>query len=83
MNTFDWVMPILQILIPGFCAIAAFGVAVWSLRVAYGKKTKPEVRMHAYRTFCLAWATIFNLACVTGVAGCVTGLPRLYEAGLL
>ena len=64
----------LGIILGGYAVVACV-IAVWSVRVAYAERTKPVVRTHAYRIFRIAWTT--------GVASGITGLLKLYAAGIL
>lgn len=65
---------LLNIILGGFATLAAV-VTIWSLAVAFCRRTTPTVRTVAYRVFRVAWTTF--------VVSAAAAIIQLYRDGLL
>lgn len=65
---------LLNIILSGFTILTAV-VTIWSLAVAFRKRTTSSVRTVAYRVFRVAWTTF--------VASSAAAIIQLYRDGLL
>jgi hypothetical protein len=65
---------LLNIILGGFAILTAI-VTLWSLAVAFRKRTTSSVRIVAYRVFRVAWTTF--------VVSSAAAIIQLYRDGLL
>lgn len=63
------------VILGGYAILAAV-LAVWSARVAFRPKTKPEVRTVAFKVFRIVWPT-------GALSGGTATMLKLHDAGFL